>query len=65
LATVYAVTDSTAGRRGISAFLAPTDRPGVGYLETFGLAEIFRDVRGGQIYEGASDILRLVVARGL
>ena len=38
---------------------------GYGYLEEFGLAKIYRDVRVCQIYEGASDIQRLVIARGL
>src|SRR3546814_15938971 len=28
LAIVYAVTDPQAGKKGISAFLVPTDRPG-------------------------------------
>lgn len=34
-----------------------------GYLEEFGLAKIYRDVRVCQIYEGTSDIQRLVIAR--
>ena len=38
---------------------------GYGYLEEFGLAKIYRDVRVCQIYEGTSDIQRLVIARGL
>ncbi len=38
---------------------------GYGYLEEFGLAKIYRDVRVCQIYEGASDIQRLVIARSL
>lgn len=38
---------------------------GYGYLEDFGLAKIYRDVRVCQIYEGTSDIQRLVIARGL
>lgn len=38
---------------------------GYGYLEEFGLAKIYRDVRVCQIYEGASDIQRLVIACGL
>jgi len=36
---------------------------GYGYLEEFGLAKIYRDVRVCQIYEGTSDIQRLVIAR--
>jgi hypothetical protein len=36
---------------------------GYGYLEDFGVAKIYRDVRVCQIYEGASDIQRMVIAR--
>lgn len=38
---------------------------GYGYLEEFGVAKIYRDVRVGQIYEGTSDIQRMVIARAL
>lgn len=38
---------------------------GYGYLEEFGLAKIYRDVRVCQIYEGTSDIQRMVIARSL
>ncbi|MDP1026874.1 acyl-CoA dehydrogenase family protein [Sphingomonas sp. KR1UV-12] len=38
---------------------------GYGYLEEFGLAKIYRDVRVCQIYEGTSDVQRMVIARGL
>jgi alkylation response protein AidB-like acyl-CoA dehydrogenase len=38
---------------------------GYGYLEDFGLARIYRDVRVCQIYEGTSDIQRMVIAREL
>ncbi len=38
---------------------------GYGYLEDFGIAKIYRDVRVCQIYEGASDIQRMVIAREL
>lgn len=38
---------------------------GYGYLEDYGLARIYRDVRVCQIYEGASDIQRLIIARSL
>lgn len=38
---------------------------GYGYLEEFGLAKIYRDVRVCQIYEGTSDIQRMVIARQL
>lgn len=36
---------------------------GYGYLEDFPLERIYRDVRVCQIYEGASDIQRLLIAR--
>jgi alkylation response protein AidB-like acyl-CoA dehydrogenase len=38
---------------------------GYGYLEEFGLGKIYRDVRVCQIYEGTSDIQRMVIARSL
>lgn len=38
---------------------------GYGYLEEFVLAKIYRDVRVCQIYEGTSDIQRMVIARSL
>ncbi len=38
---------------------------GYGYLEDYGLAKIYRDVRVCQIYEGTSDIQRLLIARNL
>jgi alkylation response protein AidB-like acyl-CoA dehydrogenase len=38
---------------------------GYGYLEEFGLAKIYRDVRVCQIYEGTSEIQRMVIARSL
>jgi len=38
---------------------------GYGYLEDFALAKIYRDVRVCQIYEGTSDIQRMVIARSL
>jgi alkylation response protein AidB-like acyl-CoA dehydrogenase len=38
---------------------------GYGYLEEFGIAKIYRDVRVCQIYEGTSDIQRLVISRAL
>jgi alkylation response protein AidB-like acyl-CoA dehydrogenase len=38
---------------------------GYGYLEEFGLAKIYRDVRVTQIYEGTSDIQKMVIARAL
>lgn len=38
---------------------------GYGYLEEYGIAKIYRDVRVCQIYEGTSDIQRMVIARNL
>ena len=38
---------------------------GYGYLEEYGVAKIYRDVRVCQIYEGTSDIRRMVIARSL
>lgn len=38
---------------------------GYGYLEEFGLAKIYCDVRVCQIYEGTSDIQRMIIARAL
>ena len=38
---------------------------GYGYLEEFGVAKLYRDVRVCQIYEGTSDIQRMVIARAL
>ncbi|WP_313487954.1 acyl-CoA dehydrogenase family protein, partial [Stutzerimonas kunmingensis] len=36
-----------------------------GYLSDFPVERIYRDVRVCQIYEGTSDIQRLVIARNL
>lgn len=38
---------------------------GYGYLEEYGIAKIYRDVRVCQIYEGTSDVQRMVIARQL
>jgi len=38
---------------------------GYGYLKDFPVERIFRDVRISQIYEGTSDIQRIVIARSL
>ena len=38
---------------------------GYGYLEEFGLAKIYRDVRVCQIYEGTSDIQKMVISRAI
>jgi alkylation response protein AidB-like acyl-CoA dehydrogenase len=38
---------------------------GYGYLSDFPVERIYRDVRVCQIYEGTSDIQRLVIAREL
>mgnify|MGYP002712983386 CR=1 FL=1 len=36
---------------------------GYGYLEEYGLARIYRDQRVCQIYEGTSDVQRMIIAR--
>jgi butyryl-CoA dehydrogenase len=38
---------------------------GYGYLADYGVEQIYRDVRVCQIYEGTSDVQRLVIARAL
>ncbi len=38
---------------------------GYGYLEEFGLSKIYRDVRVCQIYEGTSEVQRMIIARAL
>jgi butyryl-CoA dehydrogenase len=38
---------------------------GYGYLEEFEVARIYRDVRVCQIYEGTSDIQRMIISRNL
>lgn len=38
---------------------------GYGYLEEYGLAKIYRDVRVCQIYEGTSDVQRMIIAKAL
>ncbi|HAN54259.1 MAG TPA: acyl-CoA dehydrogenase, partial [Pseudomonas sp.] len=38
---------------------------GYGYLSDFPVERIYRDVRVCQIYEGTSDIQRLVISRNL
>ncbi|KAA5601817.1 acyl-CoA dehydrogenase family protein [Blastochloris sulfoviridis] len=38
---------------------------GYGYLKDFPVERIYRDVRVCQIYEGTSDVQRIVIARGL
>ena len=38
---------------------------GYGYLEDFPLERIYRDVRVCQIYEGTSDIQRIIISRGM
>jgi alkylation response protein AidB-like acyl-CoA dehydrogenase len=38
---------------------------GYGYLEDYAISKIYRDVRVCQIYEGTSDIQRMVIARSL
>jgi alkylation response protein AidB-like acyl-CoA dehydrogenase len=38
---------------------------GYGYLEEYGVSRIYRDVRVCQIYEGTSDVQRMLIARHL
>ena len=38
---------------------------GYGYLEDFPVERIYRDVRVCQIYEGTSDVQRIVISRAL
>ena len=38
---------------------------GYGYVEDFPLERIYRDVRVCQIYEGTSDIQRMVISRAI
>lgn len=38
---------------------------GWGYVSDFPVERIYRDVRVSQIYEGASDIQRMVIARAV
>ena len=38
---------------------------GYGYLADFPVERIYRDVRVCQIYEGTSDVQRIVIARGI
>ncbi|TAN56958.1 MAG: acyl-CoA dehydrogenase, partial [Rhodospirillales bacterium] len=38
---------------------------GYGYLADFPLERLYRDVRVTQIYEGTSDVQRMVIARAL
>ena len=38
---------------------------GYGYLRDYPVERIYRDVRVCQIYEGTSEVQRLIIARGL
>ena len=38
---------------------------GYGYLDDFPLEQIYRDVRVTQIYEGTSDIQKMIIARDI
>lgn len=38
---------------------------GYGYLHDFPVERIYRDVRVSQIYEGTSDVQRIVISRAL
>jgi alkylation response protein AidB-like acyl-CoA dehydrogenase len=52
---------STAAEEVVSGALQTLG--GYGYIEEFEIAKIYRDVRACQIYEGTSDIQRLVISR--
>ncbi len=60
IAKLYA---SEAAERICSAALQTFG--GYGYLEDFPVERIYRDVRVCQIYEGTSDIQKIIIARGL
>ena len=38
---------------------------GYGYLEDHAMARHFRDAKAGQIYEGANEIMQLIIAKEL
>ncbi|MDD3719520.1 MAG: acyl-CoA dehydrogenase [Actinomycetota bacterium] len=48
-----------------SAYLAVQIHGGYGYLKDFKVERLFRDARATSIYEGTSEIQRLVIARNL
>ena len=48
-----------------SAYLALQIHGGYGYLKEFKVERLFRDARATTIYEGTSEIQRLVIARNL
>jgi alkylation response protein AidB-like acyl-CoA dehydrogenase len=54
---------STAAEEVVSGALQTLG--GYGYMEDFGIAKIYRDVRVCQIYEGTSEIQRLLIGRAL
>ena len=41
------------------------DRGGYGYLKDFPVERIYRDVRVCQIYEGTSDVQKIIIQRAL
>jgi alkylation response protein AidB-like acyl-CoA dehydrogenase len=38
---------------------------GYGYLQDFPIEQIYRDVRVAKIYEGTSDIQKMIIARDI
>ena len=62
-ASMAKLVASEVGERVVSGAIQTLG--GYGYLEEYGLAKIYRDIRVCQIYEGTSDIQRLVIARAL
>lgn len=58
---VFAKTDATAGARGVSAFIVPTDSPGI----TVSQPEKLMGIRGGHAFEVAFDQVRVPAANRL
>ncbi len=58
---VFAKTDATAGARGVSAFIVPTDSPGI----TVSQPEKLMGIRGGHAFEVAFDHVQVPAANRL
>ena len=58
---VFAKTDATAGARGVSAFIVPTDSPGI----TVSQPEQLMGIRGGHAFEVAFDHVQVPAANRL
>ena len=59
------VNHATISARAADEFAANAALGGYGYVNDFPLERIYRDVRVCQIYEGTSDIQKLLVMRSL